>query len=74
MMWNSSDRTLLHSYKVSSHNAFSKLGDMDALMLLFAVRYPMIFPLLIIIGGVLEYSLKGEPLAKQLRRAVFLPE
>ena len=29
-------------------------------MLLLAVRYPMIFPPLIIIGGVLVYSLKGE--------------
>lgn len=33
---------------------------MDAPKYLFAVRYPMTFPLLMIIGGVLEYLLKGE--------------
>ena len=51
---------LLGCYNSSSHRTLNKLGEMDACMLPFAVRYPMIFPPLIITGGVLVYSLKGE--------------
>lgn len=58
-MWRPSEFALLGYYNSSLNRAFNKLGEMDASMLLFAVRYPIIFHPLIIIGGELVYSLKG---------------
>ena len=53
-------QSLLGRSNHSKHNAFNRLGLIEGSIAVFVDRKPIMFPLLIIIGGVLEYSLKGD--------------